>query len=224
MSRPMPFVIATNGYKLPMAAGEPWVLTQGPYGTFSHWGNALHALRHRAQIQPLRGGHEGRHRLYARSRNEAGPSPAHFRGITSRSTTGDGEYSQLRALGVGAPLLWRTVNGGNRVRHWRSPATAGYTLGEGGGLSTVHVKSGRGCQSRHPAFLSVLRIFPTPARRQHGPHDCLKQRIALLRTAASVTQEAVVARATPGKQFSGQLSVAQWWSELVTVLEGFEIV
>ena len=44
MSRPMPFVIATEGYKLPTAAGEPWIITQGPYGTFSHWGNALHAF------------------------------------------------------------------------------------------------------------------------------------------------------------------------------------
>ena len=44
MSRPMPFLISTGGYKLPTAAGVPWIITQGPYGTFSHWGNSLHAF------------------------------------------------------------------------------------------------------------------------------------------------------------------------------------
>ena len=34
MSRPMPFTIETGGYKLPFAAGEPWIVTQGPYGRF----------------------------------------------------------------------------------------------------------------------------------------------------------------------------------------------
>jgi len=40
MSRPMPFLISTGGYKLPTAAGVPWIITQGPYGAFSHWATA----------------------------------------------------------------------------------------------------------------------------------------------------------------------------------------
>ena len=52
MSRPAQFLIATGGYKLPTAAGVPWVITQGPYGTFSHWGNSLHAF----DIAPRRAG------------------------------------------------------------------------------------------------------------------------------------------------------------------------
>ncbi len=42
ISRPIPFVIPIAGYKLPTIAGEPWIITQGPYGSVSHWGNTLH--------------------------------------------------------------------------------------------------------------------------------------------------------------------------------------
>src|ERR1051326_2440825 len=47
MSSPVPLLVptggSTGGYKLPTVAGEAWILTQGPYGTFSHWGRSLHA-------------------------------------------------------------------------------------------------------------------------------------------------------------------------------------
>ena len=36
-------IVTQTGYKLPFAAGEPWQLSQGPYGGFSHFNRTLHA-------------------------------------------------------------------------------------------------------------------------------------------------------------------------------------
>ncbi|MBI5083558.1 MAG: M23 family metallopeptidase [Acidobacteria bacterium] len=43
-SAPARFVISSQaGYQMPSAAGERWRVSQGPYGSYSHWGRALHA-------------------------------------------------------------------------------------------------------------------------------------------------------------------------------------
>jgi murein DD-endopeptidase MepM/ murein hydrolase activator NlpD len=34
---------SSGGYRVPFASGETWMMTQGPYGGFSHWGRATHA-------------------------------------------------------------------------------------------------------------------------------------------------------------------------------------
>jgi murein DD-endopeptidase MepM/ murein hydrolase activator NlpD len=136
MSRPMPFVISTSGYKLPFAVREPWVLTQGPYGTFSHWGNSLHAF----DIAPVAG------RCVVAMRagiaythdNHLHQDHAH-RSFGNYITIdhGDGEYSHYAHLATG---LFVVANG-QRVEQGQALATAGnsgYTLGEGGGYH-VHV-------------------------------------------------------------------------------------
>ena len=42
-SLPHRLLMNTAGYKLPTPAGVPWVITQGPRGGFSHWGNSQQA-------------------------------------------------------------------------------------------------------------------------------------------------------------------------------------
>ena len=51
LSPPARFVISRGGYRLPTREGQAWMLTQGPYGSFSHWGRSLHAY----DIAPLSG-------------------------------------------------------------------------------------------------------------------------------------------------------------------------
>jgi hypothetical protein len=214
MSRPMPFVIATIGYKLPMAAGEPWVLTQGPYGTFSHWGNALHAYdiapKSSRCIVAMKGGIAYTHDL--------GMKQDHRRRTFGNYITidhGDGEYSHYAHLATGAFI----VENGQRVEQGQALAIAGnsgYTLGEGGGYH-VHVSVTRALPISSSSIPFRFEDLPDAARggmnrtivsNNASPYcDCRERR-------------AVAARATPAKQFSGQLSVAQWWSDLVTVSKG----
>ncbi len=141
MSRPMPFLIAAAGYKLPTAAGVPWIVTQGPYGTFSHWGNSLHAF----DIAPgpsskstgscvvaMKGGIAYTHDL--------GLSQDHRHHSFGNYITidhGNGEFSHYAHLASGTFV----VKNGERVEQGQALATAGnsgYTLGEGGGYH-VHV-------------------------------------------------------------------------------------
>jgi murein DD-endopeptidase MepM/ murein hydrolase activator NlpD len=43
-SAPARFLISTDsGYRFPAVQGQPWVVTQRPYGSFSHWGRTVHA-------------------------------------------------------------------------------------------------------------------------------------------------------------------------------------
>jgi murein DD-endopeptidase MepM/ murein hydrolase activator NlpD len=213
MSRPMPFVIATNGYKLPMPAGEPWVLTQGPYGTFSHWGNALHAYdiapRTSRCIVAMKGGIAYTHDL--------GMKQDHRRRTFGNYITidhGDGEYSHYAHLATGAFV----VENGQRVEQGQALAIAGnsgYTLGEGGGYH-VHVSVTRAMPISSSSIPFRFEDLPDAGRggmnrtivsTNASPYcDCGQRHLA-----------AIAGRSLPPKQFTGQLSVAQWWSDLVTV-------
>ncbi|HMD50179.1 MAG TPA: M23 family metallopeptidase, partial [Bryobacteraceae bacterium] len=146
MSRPVPFLIESGGYKLPIPAGVPWVITQGPYGTFSHWGNSLHAW----DIAPQSG------RCVVAMK--AGIAYTHDLGLhqdhRSRSfgnyitiDHGNGEYSHYAHLATGT----FAVQNGQPVEQGQALAVAGnsgYTLGEGGGYH-VHVSV-----TRAPAIAS----------------------------------------------------------------------
>src|SRR5579872_300794 len=140
VSRPVPFVIESGGYKLPMIAGEPWIITQGPYGSVSHWGNTLHGY----DIAP-RGG-----RCVVAMK--AGIAHVHDRGMSQNQHTrtfgnyididhGDGEYSHYAHLQTGTFV----VSEGQYVEQGQALAVvgnSGYTLGEGGGYH-IHVQVSR---------------------------------------------------------------------------------
>jgi hypothetical protein len=220
MSRPMPFVISTSGYKLPFAVREPWVLTQGPYGTFSHWGNSLHAF----DIAPVAG------RCVVAMRagiaythdNHLHQDHAH-RSFGNYITIdhGDGEYSHYAHLATG---LFVVANG-QRVEQGQALATAGnsgYTLGEGGGYH-VHVHVTRALPIASQSIPFQFEDLPGGVRAglpraivsaNDSPLcDC---RGAQPGTIAAPAQVAATPRAAP-PQFSGSLSVEQWWSDVVTV-------
>ena len=155
----MPFLIETGGYKLPIAAGEPWVITQGPYGTFSHWGNSLHAYdiapRSGRCVVAMKAGIAYTHDLGLRQDHR-------HRSFGNYITIdhGNGEYSHYAHLATGTFV----VKNGQHVEQGQALATAGnsgYTLGEGGGYH-VHVSVTRAlCASRRTASRSSSKICRT---------------------------------------------------------------
>jgi len=215
MSRPMPFVIATNGYKLPMPAGEAWVMTQGPYGAFSHWGNSLHAFdiapRAGRCIVAMKGGIAYTHDLGLRQDHR-------HRSFGNYITIdhGNGEYSHYAHLASGKFV----VRNGQRVEQGQALAMAGnsgYTLGEGGGYH-VHVSVTRALAISANSIPFRFEELPD------GPRGDLN-RTVVSSNASSLCDcrqrlASTMAGTAPDRQFSGQLSVEQWWSELVSVPKG----
>lgn len=217
MSRPMPFVIATEGYKLPTAAGEPWVITQGPHGTFSHWGNALHAFDIAPQsgrcIVAMKGG-------IAYTQDLGLAQDHHHRSFGNYITIdhGNGEYSHYAHLATGSFV----VENGQRVEQGQALATvgnSGYTLGEGGGYH-VHVSVTRALAISAPSVPFQFQDLPDSSRvvnrtvvsSNASPLCNCRDRHAGGATA--------LARKSFDQQFSGQVSVAEWWSEVVVVPKG----
>jgi len=215
LSRPMPFVISTNGYKLPMPAGETWVMTQGPYGAFSHWGNSLHAFdiapRAGRCVVAMKGGIAYTHDLGLRQDHRH-----HSFGNYITIDHGNGEYSHYAHLASGSFV----VRYGQRVEQGQALAVAGnsgYTLGEGGGYH-VHVSVTRALAISSNSIPFRFEELPDAPRGDLNRTvvssnvsplcDC-RRRFA---TASAGT--------SPDRQFSGQLSVEQWWSELVSVPKG----
>ena len=120
LSRPMPFVISTSGYKLPMPSGEAWVMTQGPYGAFSHWGNSLHAFdiapRAGRCVVAMKGGIAYTHDLGLRQDHRH-----HSFGNYITIDHGNGEYSHYAHLARGSFV----VRNGQRVEQGQALAVAG---------------------------------------------------------------------------------------------------
>jgi hypothetical protein len=213
----MPFVLATNGYKLPMPAGEPWVLTQGPYGAFSHWGNALHAY----DIAPRSGRCVVAMKAGIAYTHDLGLRQDHRHRTFGNYITidhGDGEYSHYAHLATGAFV----VSNGQRVEQGQALAivgNSGYTLGEGGGYH-VHVSVTRALAISSSSIPFQFEDLPDAARRgvnrtvvssNASPFcDCRERHVS----------GSAVARTTMPKQFSGQVSVAEWWSDVVSVSRG----
>jgi hypothetical protein len=129
---------------------------------------------------------------------------------------GNGEYSHYAHLSSGTFV----VRNGQRVEQGQALAVAGnsgYTLGEGGGYH-VHVSVTRALaisSNSIPFRFADLADAPRGDRNRTVVStnasplcDCRRRSL----TAAGST--------SPDRQFSGQLSVEQWWSELVSVPKG----
>ena len=214
MSRPMPFVIATEGYKLPTVAGEPWVVTQGPYGTFSHWGNALHAFDIAPQsgrcIVAMKGGVAYTHDL------GLGQDHRH-RSFGNYITIdhGNGEFSHYAHLATGSFV----VENGQRVEQGQALATvgnSGYTLGEGGGYH-VHVSVTRAVAISSPSVPFQFQDLPDAAR---AVNRAVVSANASPLCSCREKHAGAAAQKHLEPQFSGQVSVAEWWSEVVAVTKG----
>ena len=215
MSMPMPFVIETGGYKLPIPAGVPWIITQGPHGTFSHWGNSLHAYDIAPQsarcVVAMRAGIVYTHDLGLRQDHAH-----HSFGNYITIDHGNGEFSHYAHLQSGTFV----VQNGQKVEQGQALAIAGnsgYTLGEGGGFH-VHVSVTRALAISAPSI---------PLRFDDLADDrTLKYRTVVSNNSSPFCdcgrlQPGALARQRAGApQYAGQVSVEQWWSQVVQVPRG----
>jgi murein DD-endopeptidase MepM/ murein hydrolase activator NlpD len=215
-SQPVRVILSTAGYKLPMAAGVPWVLTQGPYGAFSHWGNSLHAY----DIAPtagrcvvaMRGG-------IAYTHDRGLPQMKHSRSFGNYISIdhGNGEFSHYGHLATGTFV----VANGQHVEQGQALATvgnSGYTLGEGGGYH-IHVHVTRSSSISAQSVPFEFEDLPGAGRARYRGTitssnwsplcDCTKH--------GEVAGSAPPAAARPKAQFAGSIQVEQWWNGFVRV-------
>jgi len=213
MSRPMPFLISTGGYKLPTAAGIPWVITQGPYGTFSHWGNSLHAF----DIAPRAGNCVVAMKAGIVYIYDLGLQQDHRHHSFGNYITidhGNGEFSHYAHLATGTFV----VKNGEHVEQGQALATAGnsgYTLGEGGGYH-VHVSVTRELPISSSSVPFQFEDLPDWTRAS-GYRTVVSSNASPLCNCGSRRDVARGASTSPDGQFSGTVSVAQWWSEVIAV-------
>jgi murein DD-endopeptidase MepM/ murein hydrolase activator NlpD len=215
MSRPMPFVIDTGGYKLPIPAGQPWVITQGPHGTFSHWGNSVHAYdiapRSERCVVAMKAGIVYTHDL--------GLLQDHRHRSFGNYITidhGNGEYSHYAHLARGTFV----VANGQRVEQGQALAIAGnsgYTLGEGGGYH-IHVSVTR--QLPISSSSIPFQFEDLPGALRGGLNRTVVSSNASPLCDCRERRTGVIAHAFGGPELSGEVSVEQWWSELITVPKG----
>ena len=215
MSRPSQFVIATDGYKLPIVAGVPWVITQGPYGTFSHWGNSLHAFdiapRSGSCVVAMKAGIAYTHDLGLQQDHRH-----HSFGNYITIDHGNGEYSHYAHLATGTFV----VKNGQHVEQGQALAIAGnsgYTLGEGGGYH-VHVSVTRGLPISSMSIPFEFEDLPD-WKRGGGYRTVVSTNESPLCDCRS--RRAIVAGGSSAEdQFSGSVSVEQWWNDIVAVARG----
>jgi len=215
MSRPAQFLIATEGYKLPTAAGVPWIVTQGPYGTFSHWGNSLHAF----DIAPHAGSCVVAMKPGIAYTHDLGLGQDHRHhsfGNYISIDHGNGEFSHYAHLASGTFV----VKNGERVEQGQALATAGnsgYTLGEGGGYH-VHVSVTRALPITSASVPFQFEDLPD-WRRGGGYRTVVSSNESALCDCRSRRAFASGGSSADG-QFSGAVSVEQWWSDIVAVARG----
>lgn len=222
ISRPVSLVIPIRGYKLPTVAGEPWVLTQGPYGTFSHWGRSLHAY----DIAPRSGRCIVAMRAGIVHTNDAGLQQDHRRRTFGNYITidhGDGEYSHYAHLASGTFV----VSEGQHVEQGQALATvgnSGYTLGEGGGYH-VHVHVTRSPLISAPSVPFQFDDLRGTVRGQmtvvslnaSSLCDCLRRQPFAATGAVGTGVGRARAETHVPEQFRAALSVGQWWNDTVMV-------
>ena len=216
-SRPFPFIIPVAGYKLPIVAGEPWVVTQGPYGTFSHWGRSLHAY----DIAPRAGRCIVAMRAGVVHVHDVGARQDHAHRTFGNYITidhGNGEYSHYAHLAAGTFV----VREGEHVEQGQALAVvgnSGYTLGEGGGYH-VHVHVTRSPSISAPSVPFVFEDLHGPL---HSPAVVVSSNASPKCDCHVKSSGGAIAAATSAPsntpQFTGHLGFSEWWNQLVFVPE-----
>jgi murein DD-endopeptidase MepM/ murein hydrolase activator NlpD len=214
-SAPARLLIATDtGYRLPTPAGEPWVLTQGPYGSFSHFNRSLHAY----DIAPvggrcivaMRGG-----TVHAFDGGFGQTPRLRIFGNYITIAHDNGEFSHYGHLKTGTFL----VRTGQRIERGQALAevgNSGFTLGAGGGHH-VHVHVTRSFSISAQSIPVEFEDLPDWRYRgtirsgnDHPDCDC---------RSASPAQTSR-ARSKPAQRWEAQVAVSERWTDLLRVPAG----
>jgi murein DD-endopeptidase MepM/ murein hydrolase activator NlpD len=211
VSAPARFLIGSDGgYRLPTAAGERWIVTQGPYGSFSHWNRSLHAWdiapTSSRSVVAMRGGIAYTHDLrLTRTLNRR--SFGNYITIDH----GDGEYSHYAHLASGTFM----VRNGERVEQGQPLALAGnsgFALGEGGGVH-LHVHLTRSPSIAAPSI--PLQFEDAPESARIGFRGVLASTNAS--PGAAVRPQGRRSAAGASEVMRGEIQAAQWWTHLLPV-------
>ncbi len=195
-SLPARFVVSTGGgYRMPTLDGERWRVSQGPYGSYSHWGRALHAY----DLAPVGAQWVAAMRAGTAHVYDLGLGQTPNRRIFGNYITidhGDGEYSHY------AHLRTRTfqVRTGQRVEAGDILAevgNSGYSFGR-----HVHV---------HVTRAPSVSAQSVPFRFDDRPNVISKA----LKPAQSTAKAS-----KPTLRWQGEAAFAQWWTRLLSVPAG----
>jgi len=209
-SPPFAFQVATRSeYRLPALDQQTWRITQGPFGSFSHWGRSIHAW----DMAPVT------NRLVAAMRPGVVVAKDRGLGQTPRSRSfgnyisidhGDGEFSHY------AHLKTRTflVRTGDRVDAGQPLAevgTSGYSFGV---HLHVHVTKAANIASMSIPFRFV-ELGEGNARNYRGPVVSQNRPTGFL----PVASKAAVAPQSPRRKpkWEATVAFAQWWSKPLPV-------
>ncbi|MEP7366027.1 MAG: M23 family metallopeptidase [Acidobacteriota bacterium] len=201
-SSPVRFLVSSPAaYKLPTPGGQPWTITQGPYGGFSHYGRSRHAWdiapKSGSCVVAMRAGIAHTFDL------KLGQTPG--RRIFGNYITvqhDDGEYSHYAHLRTGS----FRVKEGECIVQGQPLAIAGnsgYTVGQGGGQH-VHVHVTRGLSISSPSL--PFRFEDLPGRGYRGGEFDVSSTNAATGGCDS----------TAGQTYGGSVAVTEVWSQLVT--------
>lgn len=223
LSAPARFVIASAGYRLPVRAGEPWVLSQGPYGGFSHYGRSLHAY----DIAPTSGSCVVAMRSGIVTAHDLGYGQTpHLRIFGNYVTIAhdDGEFSHYAHLLAGSFL----VKTGQRVEQGQALArvgTSGYSFGR-----HVHVHVTKAHWISNPSIPFRFEDLPqgpsfrgTFYSRNESPlGDCSRPTPPPSYLSANYTPAAGVggvANPLPTRPatWTGNVTVGEWWTQNTTI-------
>jgi len=190
-SPPARFVSSTSsGYQLPYPRTDRWRVTQGPYGTYSHWGRTQHAY----DLAPVATTTVTAMRAGVVSAFDLGLGQTPNRRIFGNYISlrhDDGEYSHYAHLRTGSFL----VRTGQRVEAGQALAEAGnsgYSFGR-----HLHVQVTRSGSISSPSV---------PFRFSEQPQ--------------LVTKKAPAAAPAQRPRWSGQAEFAAWWTRLLSVPRG----
>jgi len=190
-SPPARFVIATeSGYRMPVFGGETWRISQGPHGSYSHWGRALHAYDvspvNARWVAAMRGGTV---RAYDLGLGQTPQQRIFGNYITIAHD--DGEFSHYAHLRTGT----FQVKTGQRVEAGDVLAevgTSGYSFGR-----HIHV---------HVTEAASISAQSVPFRFEKNP--------------AVITRFAAPPKGPGKNRWTGEAGFAEWWSRLVQVPRG----
>ena len=194
VSPPARFVIATSaGYQMPVLAAERWRISQRPYGSYSHFGRALHAY----DIAPIDARWVTAMRAGAVFAYDFGFGQTPGKRIFGNYVTlrhDDGEFSHYAHLRTGS----FRVRTGDRVEAGQPLAEVGNSGYSFGRHVHVHVTRSTSISAQSVPFrFNDPQLLPLVSR--HTENTRPERR---------------------ADRWTGQLGFAQWWSRLLTVPKG----
>jgi murein DD-endopeptidase MepM/ murein hydrolase activator NlpD len=220
-SAPYRFLVATDrGYALPFAAGEQWIITQGPYGGTSHWGRSLHAwdlaplsLRAGGCVTAMRAGI-----VHAFDRGERQNVYSRSFGNYITIQHDDGEFSHYSHLRTGTFV----VKSGQRVEAGQALAlvgNSGHTLGANGGYH-VHAHVTRGFRAASQSIPFTYSGVPDARKGKLVMNNVPLTGSCGVAFDGPVLQSKTGPQAPAGPTWQARVGLSEWWTQTMTVPRG----